>query len=310
MVTILMAAYNGQEYLAEQIESLLRQTEQGWKLVIQDDGSSDGTFGIAREYARRYPERIRAVRRETPSGSAQGNFFSMLRFADSEYAMFCDDDDVWLPEKVRVTLAAMKRLEKACGGDVPLLVHTDLRVVGPGLKPVADSMMRRQKLDPSRSALNHLLIQNIVTGCTVMVNRPLVMLTEERGFPRHAVMHDWWLALTASALGQIAFVPQATVLYRQHAKNQVGAKDAGDLKYNFRRFSDAAGARQSLNAAYEQAGEFLTRFGPLLGGGQRRLLEEFVSIPKLKKARRLRVLNRNGFWRTGFFRKCGQLWFT
>ena len=304
-----MAAYNGEEFIAEQIESILGQTERDWKLVIQDDCSADGTFAIAQKYARKYPDRICAVQRDTPSGSARDNFFSMLRFAGSEYAMFCDDDDVWLPGKIAATLSEMKRLEQSFGPETPLLVHTDLRVTDAGLNTLSVSMMRTQRLDPARRSLSHLLIQNNVTGCTAMVNRSLLKLAVRRGLPQHAVMHDWWFALTASALGKIGFVPQATVLYRQHRNNQIGAKRANAFRYNLSRFADAEGARRALTAAYGQAEEFLDRFGALLSETQRQLVRDFISIPARSKCGRIFLLGRRGFWRSGFFRKCGQLWF-
>lgn len=310
MITILMAAYNGGKYIAEQIESILSQTEQDWKLIIQDDRSSDGTFAIAEDFAHRHPERIRAIQRETPSGSAQNNFFSMLKFADSEYVMFCDDDDVWLPEKISDTLLEMQRLEKVYGSDRPLLVHTDLKVVDATQNVLFDSMMKTQKLDPNRKSLNYLLVQNNVTGCTMMVNRCLLHLTVQQGLPQHAVMHDWWLALIASALGKISFVSQATILYRQHQSNQVGAKNAGSLRFNLGPLTEGKAVRQSLNVAYSQAAEFLDRFDPQLDENQIRLLRDFSGIPSLGKWKRLNVIRKDGFWKSGFFRRCGQIRFT
>ncbi len=310
MITILMAAYNGEKYIAEQIESILYQTELNWKLIIQDDCSSDGTFAIAESYAHRYPDRISAVRRITPSGSAQNNFFSMLHFADSEYIMFCDDDDVWLPEKIHVSLLKMKKLEKAFSNETPLLVHTDLRVTDSELNTISDSLMHMQKLNPTRTDLNHMFIQNIVTGCTVMVNRHLLKLSVEHSLPQHAVMHDWWFALIASSLGQIDFSPEVTVLYRQHENNQVGAKRANAVRYNLRRFADADGAHRSLTEAYEQAKEFLTLFGALLDDNQQQLVQTFISIPSHSKLGRLFLICKYNFWRTGLFRKVGQIWFS
>lgn len=310
MITILMAACNGQNYIAEQIESILRQTERGWKLVIQDDCSADSTFAIAEEYSQKYPERIRAVRRKTPSGSAQNNFFSMLQFADSEYTMFCDDDDVWLPKKIQNTLLEMRRLEKTYGPDKPLLVHTDLRVVDSRLNSVANSMARMQKLGPNRKSLNHLLVQNNVTGCTMMVNRRLRELAVRQGLPRQAVMHDWWFALIASSLGKTGFVSRPAILYRQHSKNQVGAKNAGSLRYNFSRLKNSAETRRSLAASYLQAEEFLTRFGSLLDERQTGLLRSFVSVPSRRKPVRILILTKNHLWKSGFFLRCGQILFT
>lgn len=309
MITILMAAYQGEKYIAEQIESILHQTEQGWRLIICDDCSSDGTFAVAEEYARKYPGRILAVQRETSSGSAQNNFFGMLAYADLEYAMFCDDDDVWLPEKIQVMLAEMKRLEASSAPETPLLVHTDLCVTDAELKTVYASMMRTQRLAPGNTGLNRLLVQNNVTGCTMMANRRLLKLAAQQGLPQHAVMHDWWLALIASALGEIGFVPQVTVLYRQHQNNQVGAKNAGSLRYNLHRLADSKATKQSLAGTYGQAAEFLDLFGPLLGEAQKQLLGDFISIPSFGKWKRLDIIRKDGFWKTGVFRKCGQLWF-
>jgi glycosyltransferase involved in cell wall biosynthesis len=89
MITILMAAYNGEQYIGEQIESILNQTEANWNLVIQDDCSSDATYQIACSYAQKYPGKIIAFRRDENSGSAANNFFSMLTYADGDYVMSC-----------------------------------------------------------------------------------------------------------------------------------------------------------------------------------------------------------------------------
>ena len=170
-------------------------------------------------------------------------------------------------------------------------------------------MMRTQKLDPDRRSLHSLLIQNNITGCTMMINRSLLDLAARQGLPQHAVMHDWWFALIASALGEIGFVPQATVLYRQHQNNQVGAKNAGSFRYNLYRLANSKAAKQSLADTYGQAAEFLDRFGPLLGEDQKWLLREFICIPSLGKWKRLHVIWNGGFWKTGLFRKCEQIWF-
>ncbi|MCI1966667.1 MAG: glycosyltransferase family 2 protein [Oscillospiraceae bacterium] len=310
MITILMAAYNGQKYIAEQIDSILCQTEQNWKLMIQDDGSSDGTFRIAQDFARRYPKQIQAVRRTTPSGSAQANFFSMLPLADSEYVMFCDDDDVWLPEKTEVTLSAMKRLEKIYGADKPLLVHTDLKVVDSKLNTVSDSMIHTQKLGQGLKDLNHLLVQNNVTGCTMMVNRHLLDLAARQGLPQHAVMHDWWFALISAAFGGTGFVPIPTILYRQHGGNQVGAKNASSIRYNSDKLKNGTATKYSLDRTYRQAKEFLGRFSPMLNEAHTRLLRDFISIPTCGKAERIHLLIKDHFWKSGFLRRCGQIWFT
>ena len=308
VVTILMAAYNGEKYISEQIESILNQTYGSWKLVIQDDCSTDKTCEIAGQYVRRYYGRISLIRRKTPSGSAKDNFFSMLRYADTEYIMTCDQDDVWLPYKIEVTLQKMRELEEKAGSGRPLLVHTDLRVADSGLDLLADSFMAYQKLDGRRNGLNNLLIQNIVTGCSLMINRSLADMVSE--IPEKAIMHDWWFALIASAFGSIGFVDKSTVLYRQHPGNEVGAKNTGSAIYKLRRLLQAEQLQSALNATYAQAGQFMDMYREGLSEGQVKMITAYLSIPGLNKIDRVKTIRRYKFWKTGLFRRFGQILLT
>lgn len=309
-ITILMAAYNGEKYIGAQIESILSQTEKAWRLVIQDDCSTDATYSVVKDYADQYPDKIKAVRRKTNSGGAAANFFSMLSYADSAYLMLADDDDIWLPDKIEKTLAAMRTAEQNADHDTPVLVHTDLKVVDSTLNPIADSLFRRQNLNFSKSSLNHMLSQNIVTGCTVMVNKQLAALAAKGNPPEHAVMHDWWLALIAAAFGIIRFVNTPTVLYRQHTENSVGSKNTSDLFYNVKRFLNTKQAHQTLEAGYKQAEAFYSRFAPLLDEKSAEIIKHYRLIPELSKLQKIRMLNKYDFWMNGFYRKCGQIFFS
>ena len=242
MIDILMTVYNGEQYVVPQIESILNQTDSNWKLFIQDDCSTDRTVELIEPYVRRYPERITLLRNEKNSGSAQKNFFSMLPLVEHSYCMFCDHDDVWKPRKVEMTVRRMMELEQANGQDTPLLVHTDLAVADENLKVLSDSMFRSQNLNRKGNRLNNLLVQNNVTGCTMMVNKALVDMVGPA--PKHAVMHDWWMALIAACFGKIGFVRQATILYRQHRANantqQVARERGIGLKLRSRPDDDGA----------------------------------------------------------------------
>src|SRR5690606_13737176 len=150
-------------------------------------------------------------------------FARLLGASTADYIMFCDQDDVWLPGKVTLTLAKMQELEAACGAETFLLVHTDLRIVDENLNLVADSGHRYQQIDPDRgNTLGRLLVQNIATGCTIMVNRALRDLALP--IPGAALMHDHWLSLVSACFGKIAYLPEPTLLYRQHSGNKVGAQ--------------------------------------------------------------------------------------
>jgi glycosyltransferase involved in cell wall biosynthesis len=304
-VEILLATHDGERFLGAQVESVLRQTSTDWSLIIRDDCSRDGTVDIARRYAAAHPDRIRVDERATPSGSAKASFLELLADSTAPYVMFCDQDDVWLDDKVEVTLAAMQDLERRHGAQTPLLVHTDLTVTDADLAVTAPSMAAAQQLAVHDTRLPRVLTQNVVTGCTVMANRALVDLVRP---PFDAVaMHDWWLATIATALGAVGYVDRPTVLYRQHGDNTVGARPSRSLRYRLDRLLDKEGVTASLAASYAQAAAFGAAFGERLTPEQARLVAEFASIPRLGKLARLRVIRRFGFWKNTAARRLGQV---
>lgn len=307
MITILMATYNGEKYLAEQIESILQQTYCGWKLIIQDDCSTDHTPDIAEAYQRQYPEKIKLIRRETPSGSAKNNFFSMLSLVEDDYVMFCDQDDVWLPDKIEKTLTAMKRMESQYGEDMPILLHTDLYVVDQDLKILSDSFFGFQNILPERTGLHQIIVQNVVTGCTVLLNKAL--LSYAGSVPQYALMHDWWLAVIAAAFGKIGFLKNATVYYRQHGENQVGAKNTNSLIYNISRFYEQLNGGDVLKMHYLQAREFLELFYDKLSDQQKDCLMKYSKLSEYRKLTRVFILIKYRFLKYGLLRKIGQLLF-
>ena len=224
MIDILMATYNGEKYLAEQLESIINQTYTDWHLYIQDDVSSDSTAEIAREYAQRYPNKITLIVRDTPSGGAKENFLSMLPLAKSDYIMFSDQDDVWLPEKIEITHSKMLDCEHKYGKDTPLLVHTDLRVVDEELNTIAESHFKREHFLDKQNCLCNSLLSCKVSGSTSEINRSLLDgLKFNNSQKIH--MHDIWAALYAMAFGKLITIKTPTILYRQHSSNVFGLDD-------------------------------------------------------------------------------------
>ena len=252
-VNVILCSRNGEKYLRAQIESILKQTEPSVRLLLSDDASTDGTQEIEKEYAEQYPDRVRVRFRTTPSGGAARHFFLALQHyageagketGDGQYYMFADQDDIWHPDKVEKTLAAMKEAEAACVQEagspaddaakaegkvseppcpVPVLVHCDMRVVDEEGQEIAPSYVKYQQMSPERCGLNQLLVQNNVTGGALMMNEALVKLILSRPVPRRAVMHDHWIALAAAAFGKIVFLDEALYDYRQHGTNVLGA---------------------------------------------------------------------------------------
>lgn len=307
MIDILMAVYQGEAYVAEQIESILKQTYTDWTLLIGDDGSKDRTMEILLAYEAKYPSKIRVIPNKVNSGSAQANFFHLLSLSKAAYAMTCDHDDVWLPDKVEKTMGEMERLERESPPGTPILVHTDLEVVDENLRTIAPSMFQLQNLDSRRVSLPKLLAQNVVTGCTMLANRPLLDLAKDP--PGSAIMHDWWLALVAAAFGRIGFVPKPTIRYRQHGNNEVGAKNVRDPKYVAARLSKTEQIHKVLTDTYRQAAGFYGRYQDKLTEEQAKLVLGYAKMPEYGKLRRMAHLLRNGHGKNGLVRKAGQLLF-
>jgi rhamnosyltransferase len=222
-VLVLMSTYNGVDYLAEQVESIRRQTYTGWDLLVRDDGSTDGTVALLDRMAAADTRIVRLVDDAGNLGPAQ-SFGVLMQAAltrDATYIAFADQDDVWDADKLAVQLEAMAERERTAGADAPILVHTDLRVVDERLRLIHPSFLTFQGLGTDGHPLRQLLTQNFVTGCSTLVNRPLLRLA----LPLPAVvMHDWWLALCAAAQGEVVRVPKTTALYRQHARNAAGSR--------------------------------------------------------------------------------------
>lgn len=306
MIDILLAAYNGERYISEQIESIINQTYTDWILYIKDDCSTDRTVDIVREYEKKYSEKIKVIVSDKPSGSAKDNFFSMLKYSKNNYIMTCDQDDVWLPDKIEVTYNKMRETERE-NKERPILVHTDLKVVDENLNITSESLFRLQNMNSFRDKINNLLVQNIVTGCTVMVNRNLLNYIVE--IPKNAVMHDWWMALVASSFGKIVFVNLSTVLYRQHGNNSVGAKNTESVSYILRTLRNVYGIKVSLYDTYVQAEEFLATMDKCLDKIDYFLISKYVQVHKVNKVKRVGILLKYKFLKNSYVRILGQLLF-
>lgn len=211
-VQVLLSAYNGEKYIRLQIESILRQKNVQVLLLIRDDGSTDGTVRILRQYEQKYSN----ISVQTGSRrGAPGSFFALLKMADlsCDYYAFADQDDVWHPEKL---MRACARLDRECK-DMPLLYAGNVICASYDLKkrePFSYHIRRK----PS---FGNALVENICMGCTQVFNRRLLLLARDH-LPEGNIMHDWWMYLTASYFGKTIYDSHAYILYRQHGDNQVG----------------------------------------------------------------------------------------
>jgi len=224
-----MAVYNGGDFLAPQMESIVGQDYRDWILYVRDDGSSDHSLQTIDQYARQ-DSRIHLIRDAKGNLGASGNFAALMAAAYEsgvQYLMFSDQDDVWRQNKVSCQIDAMRQLEKEYP-DTPLLVHSDMAVVHATLAQAAPSFMAYLSIHhEQQEPLKVLLAQNFATGCTVLVNRRLLEIALP--MPEDALMHDWWLALCAAVFGHIGYIDAPLLKYRQHGGNEIGAKHIGDF---------------------------------------------------------------------------------
>lgn len=221
-MAIVLATYNGEQFIQQQIESIQAQSFTGWRLYIRDDGSRDATLAVVHKMAAN-DSRIILVADELGNLGAIGNFGALMALAlaeNADYLFFADQDDVWHPRKMAEMLSVLSAMEDR-HGKIPLLAHCDLAVVDAALKPIADSFVAYSRLSPTQAKLGTILCQNQVTGCACVINRALLALACP--VPPGVRMHDWWLALIAAAVGKIGFLPTPLVAYRQHDGNVLGA---------------------------------------------------------------------------------------
>ncbi len=281
-VDILLATYNGAAFVEAQLDSILAQTHKNWRLVIRDDGSTDKTPEIVEAFRARHPEKVIVLEDEAGNLGLVQNYSRLMEHAGAGYVAFCDQDDVWKPLKLELSLQKMGDMEADHGADKPLLVFTDLTVVDEDLQPIHGSFWRHEGLRPDRcNSLNRLLLQNVVTGCTALMNRPLV----ERSvpLPAEAVVHDWWVALVAAAFGFADHLEKPTVLYRQHAENIIGAKSAHLFDLPARAFQllrNFDSSRKSRLAPFSQADAFYKRYSDRISDGQEETIKTFLHLPE------------------------------
>lgn len=300
-VDILMAVYNGERYLSEQIASLQAQTHKDWRLLVADDGSSDGTVELLQSIARDDP-RICVLDRETGNLGPCRRFLWLVGKASADYILFADQDDVWDPTKVETLLDTILREEDEHGSTDPIAVFCDAEVVDERLDTIAPSFLAYEHFDPAGIDLRHLLVNNVAPGCTMIVNRALADALELPADPTQVIMHDWWLLLTAAALGTVAFVDKPLLKYRQHGGNASGAGGFGVLRYLplVRRVAEAHQRSQ------RQALAFLQAYSRRLSSSDLELCHAYATMGH-RGLRPALTIARYGLWQPGLARRAAQV---
>ncbi len=260
-VEVLLSTYNGERHLLQQLESVRAQEHPHVRLSVRDDGSSDGTVRLLEQLiSARSCDRLSVG----PNLGAARSFMTLLRAvsADADYAAFCDQDDVWLPGKLPAAVAALQEV------DGPGLYCCAVRLVNESLSEI--KVHRRCPRGPS---FENALVENIATGCTIVLNRAAIDLLASP-IPQKFVMHDAWCYLVVSGCGRVVYDPQPYVLYRLHGSNSVGVGPTFWTEWSGRAARQVRQGRGRLLT--KQAEELCRLYGPQLRPDSGRCLDEFL----------------------------------
>ena len=293
-----MSTYNGEKFVAEQIESIQKQTYTDWNLIIRDDGSKDGTCEIIENFINN-DSRIKLIRAENV-GVIKSFHELVINNNDADFYFFADQDDYWLPEKLTIMLEEAKKHDNT----IPVMYYTDLKVTDKNLNVTSESMIRSQS-DHANTSLVQELTENTVTGAASMINYELAKLWQTTN---DIIMHDWYLAIVAAALGELVYIDQPTHLYRQHDSNVLGART---LAKRIRKWIHPNLWFEKywwlITASQKQAQKLLTENLSALSETDKALVTDYVNILNQSKAERRQILDRydlrkNKNYHTSIFR--------
>jgi glycosyltransferase involved in cell wall biosynthesis len=268
-VSVALATYNGAKYLPDLLESLCRQTLQPAEILVFDDGSSDETLSVLDQYSHRLPIIVHV--NEQSIGVVK-NFKGAIAACKNDYIALCDQDDVWFPDKLALSMDKLLEID----GLLPAMVFTDLTVVDENLCITADSYWQHRKLKPAKETFASLLWGNFVTGFTMIINKPMTI--EVAKMPDTVLMHDFWIAYVAYGIGRWAYVDQPTAFYRQHTSN-VTNNDAVTWRSRQKRLIEfLRSADLYLQPQLNQAILFNDLYSKRLPSGNKNALTKFLAV--------------------------------
>lgn len=218
-VAILLSTYNGERFLEEQLNSLITQSHSGWTIYASDDGSTDGTLAILEDYRIKLgPERLTIL-----AGPKQGfakNFLSMVKNASiqADYFAFCDQDDIWLPERLSTAIARLQSIPN----NQPALFCSRTRLIDEKGSPIGLS-----PLFSKPACFKNAIVQSIAGGNTMLFNNSARTLLANTHTEQTIISHDWWLYILVSGCGgHVHYSSQPLVNYRQHGNNLIGSNSS------------------------------------------------------------------------------------
>lgn len=299
-VQVLLSTWNGETWLAELLDSLERQTFADWELLVRDDGSADKTVKLLLEWQQRHPDKLVYLDVDGVRLGSTASFSYLVSVSSAPYLMFCDQDDVWFPEKIEVEYNAARKLSEVHGEQLPLLVHTDLALVNENKLLMPGSFWAWRDLDVHQQKQDYLLT-NTVTGCATLFNRAAA----DKAFPvpEGVQYHDRWLGLVCAWFGVVHPVSRASLFYRQHEANVVGAGLT-----NYQHVSTDS-IPERVASWSTQAEIFLKRFGDELTTKDYCLIEALADLRHLRGWERRKHIVRHRLFKRGVVANLALLWF-
>lgn len=222
MIDILIPTYNGGKYLKTQLDSIHRQTVEDWRILLRDDGSTDDTLTVVREWQSAHPGRLQLLVDGDKGLGVSQSFARLIEYSTAPFVMLCDQDDYWHPQKAEKSLAALQVEELRSAPGFPLMVCADLEIVDSELQTLSGSFWNDRKDDPAiLQDYEKLIAHSVVTGNTILLNRPAVDLVIP--IKTKFFLYDQWISIKVAKFGKVVFVAEPLVKYRQHGGNVLGS---------------------------------------------------------------------------------------
>ena len=295
MIDILLATYNGERFLQEQLDSIFKQTYQNFHVIIRDDGSSDNTMKILKKYKEIYKNKITIIEDDIVCKSAIKNFFRLLKFSESDYVMFSDQDDIWENNKMEISYNTLCNEERQFG-KVPMCLFSDYKLID---EKGEEILKQVGKISNEQIELKYLLTNNCALGCTMMINKGLIERMKKWTYWDYT-MHDWVAVLLACCCGKIIYLPQELIRYRQHTNNAIGSKKSWK-RYLILKIEDKKN-KEKVNGYFRQASELLKFVDD---EEKARELKKFCAVYNGNKITRIYKIIKYGFLQGNILKKVG-----
>jgi glycosyltransferase involved in cell wall biosynthesis len=275
-ISVVMATYNGERYLEQQLQSILNQTLKPAEIIVCDDVSTDGTVVILEKY--KQDGKLTYIVNNHQLGLIDNFKKAVSLAAEGNYVALSDQDDEWLPEKLAQSAALLQKIEDP---ELPCMVYTDLLLVDQNEKILNPSFRKELGQDKYQHNLETLVFGNFVNGCTMLMNPALKKLFA--GIPNNVRLnHDGWMALVAFTFGKVASITTPLVRYRKHENNlSIAADTKPRNRYRsvMKEILEALkGNKDFLSPQFETVSRFYDLYQNEIAANKRQVFERFLNL--------------------------------